>query len=709
VFLTMLLTAIAVIYISTPESRQFYEQGLSQAYTVFDTGNIDGTNTDSNSVKFAKSLVNALVIVSVICGMTFVVVLLYKYNCVKCLWAYMILANIVLLGFLSGTMFQVAIDRYQLYVDKISFYWFLYNLAFVGVLAIFASTKGGVPSYITQAYLILCSVIVAWQLSNFDNWTAWSLLVFLALYDLFAVLSPCGPLKALVKLMMKEDAPEMPGLLYEANINRPPPTDSSNPMNISNNGNENIVINDTAVATSTAINTSTTGDATGEGFGSTTTAQQTRSSDLRSTHVKSTEPTQTQSRTDLFQHNNDNHNDATSDDGSGLLLLLSTSSDSTAFSGPSLTDVSSMSSTSNHREYDRTLPIKTAIEETITGRSTKRRVEVVIENPYLAPRNYDEDEDEADGHDADVESGNDNESPMTSPFGSETDARQQSHRLSVETSADENTQRRTASVPYALAKLYRLPTVHEPQPPWIISQRQSDSRKVLRPAQIIREEVKDEGSVVSTSYIDPNYDTTTSASAANISVSTNNNNDIDDTSVATVIFTAEQLTAMIDVVFPRNGGHIRKAEQQIAGQEVRWEIVDGNSNVKRILFVKSDTGKVYEDFGHMNNNNEPQRQRRQSNISERNSIRLGLGDFIFYSVLVSKAALYSFPTLVTAIVAIITGLGLTLLLLGISGKALPALPISIALGVSFFFQTKFVTEPWLNQILFVNQNGTMYV
>lgn len=37
--------------------------------------------------------------------------------------------------------------------------------------------------------------------SRFEEWTGWCLLVVLALYDLCAVLTPCGPLKALVNLM----------------------------------------------------------------------------------------------------------------------------------------------------------------------------------------------------------------------------------------------------------------------------------------------------------------------------------------------------------------------------------------------------------------------------------------------------------------------------------------------------------------------------
>ena len=56
------------------------------------------------------------------------------------------------------------------------------------------------------------------------------------------------------------------------------------------------------------------------------------------------------------------------------------------------------------------------------------------------------------------------------------------------------------------------------------------------------------------------------------------------------------------------------------------------------------------------------------------AIKLGLGDFIFYSVLV--------------------GLGATLLLLAVYQKALPALPISIALGMAFYFITRFVLEPF---------------
>jgi presenilin 1 len=75
------------------------------------------------------------------------------------------------------------------------------------------------------------------------------------------------------------------------------------------------------------------------------------------------------------------------------------------------------------------------------------------------------------------------------------------------------------------------------------------------------------------------------------------------------------------------------------------------------------------------------------------SIKLGLGDFIFYSVLVGRAAMYSPITCAFCFIAVIIGLVLTLFALAAYGKALPALPISIALGVVTYFLSRFWIEP----------------
>lgn len=79
------------------------------------------------------------------------------------------------------------------------------------------------------------------------------------------------------------------------------------------------------------------------------------------------------------------------------------------------------------------------------------------------------------------------------------------------------------------------------------------------------------------------------------------------------------------------------------------------------------------------------------------AIKLGLGDFIFYSVLVGRAALYDFMTVYACYLAIIAGLGVTLLLLAFYRKALPALPVSIMLGVLFYLLTRVLLEVFVVQ------------
>ncbi|KAK4481806.1 hypothetical protein RD792_012717 [Penstemon davidsonii] len=76
-------------------------------------------------------------------------------------------------------------------------------------------------------------------------------------------------------------------------------------------------------------------------------------------------------------------------------------------------------------------------------------------------------------------------------------------------------------------------------------------------------------------------------------------------------------------------------------------------------------------------------------------IKLGMGDFIFYSVLVGRAAMYDLMTVYACYLAIISGLGCTLILLAVCRHALPALPISIALGVMFYFLTRLLMEPFV--------------
>ena len=75
------------------------------------------------------------------------------------------------------------------------------------------------------------------------------------------------------------------------------------------------------------------------------------------------------------------------------------------------------------------------------------------------------------------------------------------------------------------------------------------------------------------------------------------------------------------------------------------------------------------------------------------SIKLGLGDFVFYSVLVGRASMHGAAPMWVCAVAVLAGLCATLALLPILQRVLPALPISIAVGIGFYFASAWALTP----------------
>lgn len=428
---------------------------MSQAYQVWKVDDDESVWTN-----IARSLANGLVLVSVICMMTFVIVLLYKFECMWFLIGYMMFCSCTLLGFLGGHMWWVAIQIYNLPVDKLSYYLGLWNFAAVGVLAVFYGK--GVPKTVTQGYLIATSIILAWHLDYFDEYSTWALLFMLALYDLCAVLTPCGPLKALVNLMSRDDAPEMPGLLYEAEL----PPEARRPGGPRNNSQS--------------------------------------------------------------QRNANNQ-----DQNSGVW--------------------------DNRSDQDGTKTI----------------------------------------------------------------------------------------IPLAVARVYNLPVIALP----------GRSERIMK---------KRGGSSGDAPLLEENY-----SDGPHVP---------DDP-------TPEQLQADVEVQLPENGGRIDKIRRN--GKTMFLE-KDRYGSPKRVLWVDRQ-GRVFaesSDYGD-----------EEDDDGEKNTIRLGLGDFIFYSVLVAKAAQYSYTTFAACCLVILTGLGGTLVLLSVYHHALPALPISIALGIFFYFATRLVIEPYIEAVM----------
>ncbi|KAI8809186.1 Presenilin-domain-containing protein [Cladochytrium replicatum] len=97
---------------------------------------------------------------------------------------------------------------------------------------------------------------------------------------------------------------------------------------------------------------------------------------------------------------------------------------------------------------------------------------------------------------------------------------------------------------------------------------------------------------------------------------------------------------------------------------------------------------------------DPQGQQPQEEEEEEEGgLKLGLGDFVFYSVLISKAAFSDWITTASCTIAVMTGLNMTIFLLAIWHKALPALPISIAFGLLFYFVASITLMPMTTMML----------
>lgn len=169
-------------------------------------------DSDSSWDKFIGAVWNSLAFVAVVTVVTFVLVLLFYLRCTRFLKFYMGFSAFIVLGFLGGEIALFLIQDFSIPVDCITFFVVLFNFAVAGVLAVFVSKMA---IFVTQGYLVVIGMLVAYWFTMLPEWTTWVLLVAMALYDLAAVLLPVGPLRLLVELAISRDE-DIPALVYEA-------------------------------------------------------------------------------------------------------------------------------------------------------------------------------------------------------------------------------------------------------------------------------------------------------------------------------------------------------------------------------------------------------------------------------------------------------------------------------------------------------------
>jgi len=203
VALTMILSALLALGLAAND--EFSGRiGISR-YAVFN----EAAETTSSG-KFEAALLNSLIIVGVVLVTTFVIVLLYYFRCTWFLTGYMVFSIWMLIFSVGSVIAQRFFQLREIRTDSISFFFVLGNLASGGAVCVFYYG----PQVFKDGYLVIISAMIAWLLSLLPEWTTFVLVSCLALYDICAVLSPCGPLKALIYLAQSRKE-AIPALVFE--------------------------------------------------------------------------------------------------------------------------------------------------------------------------------------------------------------------------------------------------------------------------------------------------------------------------------------------------------------------------------------------------------------------------------------------------------------------------------------------------------------
>lgn len=177
-------------------------------------GSSDAAVSPSGSPSMSSTVAIAFIVIFLVLmvAFTFLVVWLYKTGRLRIIKYWLYAAVFVIFGYVGGLYTYDFFRSRCLNIDWITLVLGIWNFAATGLVAVF----GRAPRIINQAYLIVMSALMAYVFRSLPDFAVWIILGLLVIWDLFAVLSPWGPLGMLVKIA-RERGDELPALVYDTN------------------------------------------------------------------------------------------------------------------------------------------------------------------------------------------------------------------------------------------------------------------------------------------------------------------------------------------------------------------------------------------------------------------------------------------------------------------------------------------------------------